>query len=478
MIYAKLYEIENDIRKAIDPIEETTKEQDLILSSIIFHYTNSYAFEKTFIGSALMQENGKYFVSTLRHKDIHEDNASIDANTLFASNFALVGKEEIKYENGFIQHCKEKYGAKSMFKSMENPDKIILKKILKDYPDILIPSKSYPSFSDYKGYINEYDGRRILDYPEMSNASKVQPLSIDEIQKSEFGLSVLSKLKEQDKYQIIFEQDEEKQKINLINKREHRIENVNFDEDTAMNLNIIAKTNIVKYDEDFYGVYGKLKSEGLQYIESIIPNQYSENHETLISTNNLGISGILIYAKAFYPQDDDSMKNIASISSIAVAVESRGQQLALKLFNTAAEQALNDKRILFRTTPSENGSLYLKNAIDNSITKNNYYHIISSDEIEKNLAEHITKVAYGLTENLVIDSKKYLIQKVENPFEFVSQVVKQYREQEKNIPLESNNVLSKYNLESSKRDLSRKIYLEAVELIKGDEIKNKRQLKP
>lgn len=133
MIYAKLYEIENDIRKAIDPIEETTKEQDLILSSIIFHYTNSYAFEKTFMGTALMQENGKYFVSTLRYEDIHEDNAIIDANTLFASNFDLAGKEDIKYENGFIQHCKEKYGTKNMFKSMESSDKIILKNILKDY---------------------------------------------------------------------------------------------------------------------------------------------------------------------------------------------------------------------------------------------------------------------------------------------------------------------------------------------------------
>lgn len=469
MKHAKLYEIEDDIRNIIKPLGKINNENDLVLNSIIYHYTQSYMHETTFVGSALYKGKDGYFVALMTHYDIEHDFAKIDANKFLAANFNIIDLKDQKYKNGFKEYYDKKYH------KPHEENMLFIRDLLNDFPNPTIPTTAYNQFSDYKGVIDKYDGRRKVVFPEMEQSEKATPLSMSEIKNSEFGLKVLKTLKEQEKYQILFEENKDKIQQNLSNKRIHNIDRIVFSDEMVDSLNKLSKINSDIYNENYYSIYKKLEREGLMYAKSISPDykRTDEGIETLISSNNLGITGILIYAPQFYDAGEQFKNTLKAISSIAIATESRGQKLGVKLFTEAAETAKINKQILFRTTPSENGASYLENSIDNVIKNNKYHHVINSCEQEKQLAEYMVKISYGLIDYFVHDHKKYKIKTPDSPFDIVTEHIKKYRDKIQELGLSSD----RYESRDEKRKLIDEVFNEFASIVKGAEIKNKNTLK-
>lgn len=464
--HSQLYEIENDIRDIVKPIGKIHSQEDLILSSIIYHYTQSYIFGKTFIGSNLNENDNGYFVRLLSNDEVESNHPLIDPNKFLAANYNLVNLNDEKYEKGFNAYYSPRYS------SSDNEGMVYIKDLLKDFPQAIIPSSAYPEFADYKGEIDNYDGRRIIDHPLVADCKKAVPLTIEEIKNHKFGSLILSKLEEQPKYKIIFEQSDEKKEINLKNKKTHKIEPYTFGEYAAEDLNKLSNINIEKYDECYYSIFKKLQKEGLAYIESLSSANSESPNKAIISTNNFGITGILIYREQFYQAGDEFKDKLTSISSIAIAKESRGQGLAVKLFKKAAETALENKQILFRTTPSPNGRSYLEKSIDKVIKDNNYCHIISSDDQEQYLFQQISKISYGIIKQIPHQGKIYAHQPIDNPYKVITEFVKKYRDMVEESPMQGN-----YGDMVRKRKITDILFNDFVDSIKKKEIKNKKSYK-
>lgn len=464
--HSQLYEIENDIKDIVTTIEKKHSQQDLILSSLIYHYTQSYIFGKTFIGSNLNKNDNGYFVRLISNDEVESNDPLIDPNKFLAANYHLVNLKDEKYEEGFDIYYKPRYS------SSENEGMVYIKDLLKDFPQAIIPSSAYPEFADYKGEIDNYDGRRKIKHPLIEDCAKAVPLTIEEIKNHKFGSLILSKLEEQSKYKIIFEQSDERREVNLENKKAHRIVSYTFGERAAEDLNRLSNINIEEHDECYYSIFKKLQKEGLAYIESLRSTNSSCPNKAIISTNNFGITGILIYREQFYQAGDELKDKLTAISSIAIAKESRGQGLAVKLFEKAAETALENKQILFRTTPSQNGRSYLEKSIDKVIKDNNYYHIISSDDQEQYLFEQISKISYGIIKQIHHQGKIYAHQPIDSPYKVITEFVKKYRDMVDQSPMQEN-----YGDMVRKRKIIDILFDDFVNSIKKKEIKNKKSYK-
>ena len=144
----------------------------------------------------------------------------------------------------------------------------------------------------------------------------------------------------------------------------------------------------------------------------------------------------------------------------------------MKLFKKAAETALENKQILFRTTPSPNGRSYLEKSIDKVIKDNNYYHIISSDDQEQYLFEQISKISYGIIKQIHHQGKIYAHQPIDNPYKVITEFVKKYRDMVDQSPMQEN-----YGDMVRKRKIIDILFNDFVNSIKKKEIKNKKSYK-
>lgn len=476
MEYARLYEIENDILSVYENISENekTSDDDKIINSIIYHYTQSYLLKNTIVTSELLQkENGDTFVGLLTYNKLEEHSPKINPDDFLVQNIEYIDSKAKRHEGGFSGYCMDKYNKKYFSLNKNSEPKVYLKDLLTDYPLAKVPLSGLTQFSDWKRTFDDYYGDKIFDIDESSSCKKILPFSMEQIKSSVVGNQIMNKLLVRDKYDFIFEDNLNYQALNLSDRRNYDIRKIDLGEDPAKKLNEIYDINLKPHDSDYSSIYEKLSEDGLKYLKTII-NRSSEKNEVLVASNPFGICGILIYGQQLTEDSEGLSMKANWISSIATGREFRGNKIALSLFEEAANIAELEKQILFRTSASPDGSKFLEKQIDESVIKNNYYNIVNSDDLERYLGESIFKLLYGVKDNIEISNKKYSVKRVENPYDEFTSIMKFYRE---NSPSLDNIVDTNqyYEAKDQREKFINDLIKNIEEALKGDEIKNGRK---
>lgn len=476
MEYARLYEIENDILSIYEsmPKSEKSKNDDKIINSIIFHYTQSYLLKNTIVTSELLEkENGDTFVGLLTYSQLEQHSPKIKPDEFLSNNLDYIDNKAKEYEGGFEQYCKDNYD-KNFFNLGKSDDyKVYLKSLLNDYPLAKHSISSLTQFSDWKRTYDKDDGKKTFDFNDDDKFRKIKALDMSEIKKTDLGNKIMSVLISKEKYDLIFEDNINYQKLNLSERKNYEIIKIDLGEDPAKKLNEINDIQLKNYDQDYYSIYEKLYDDGHKYLKNIV-NRATVKNEALISVNRFGIGGILIYGEQLTENSAHLNDKANWISSMSTGREFRGNKIALKLFEFAANKAVDNEQILFITTSSPEGKKYLEKQIDKSITKNKYYNIIRADEMERYLGQELFSLLYATKKEINLSQKIYSIKKVENPYkEFIS-IMKFFHE---NAPsLDNIDDASQYYEINEKREKFVNELIKNVEsALKGDEIKNSKK---
>lgn len=475
MKHLDLYEIVTPLTEAYEKIPSNSKNleiDDLIINSIIYNYTQSYLFKKTFLDSGIFQRNdNSLYVGLISNADISDNDSKMEVNSFFAKNYDYIDAKAKNYQGGFVEHCKDKYSA---YEDKESGQyKCSIGKLLKDYPDAKIPASAFTEFSDWKYEIDDFYGDRIYKQPEHINIQKINSLSMEECAKHEVGRLIIQDLMRNEKFERVFESNNKYQNLNLSDRKECDFSILDLGDNPAILLN---KLNNTEYNDgpDSHKIYENLKFQGLKYI-STFTSHSRQNHNVILAHNNYGIGGMLIYGEQFSEKSGHLKEQINYISSIAISREFRGNQLGLKLFEQAAENAISNKQILFRTSASPDGSKYLEKSIDKLIIEKKYFNIVNADDEEKYLGESLVNMFYRIEPTIYKDHKQYSLKKIENPYDEFISIMKIYRE---NSPSFSNIEDSKSYYESldKKRKLIDNILNNVKEALKGDEIKQTKKI--
>lgn len=479
---ADLYSIENDLNSIYSKETNDKKisiNDELIMNSILYHYTQSYLFGKTFASSALFEDNkGHTHVGLISYNEIENEMAKVDANAFLAANFDYIGTDAKKMPEGFAIYAYRKYtnsfGRLSGTNDIDDPKKPILlplAPLLKDYPLCKIPSSSFIEFGDVKYDIDKFYGSKIYSFPDLDKRTKIQALSIEEIMEAPIGKKVMLELFKNPLYEKIFEQSPIAKKINLLDKKEYQISLINFT-DPYTQLNELSKLGVDENTSEYQKIFNYLKKTGLNYVSNI------KDQKALVAHNEYGIAGMLIFGNNFSDQEEKTKNKVLWLSSIATSREHRGNGVAVDLFNHAVKYSQDNELILFRTTPSANGSEYLEKSIDKIIKENNLNNIIHSNDIDRELGIKLVKIIYGEIEKVEKNGKEFSLKKTNEPYKEFNSIIGLFRE---SCPSMDNikDSIDFYDRLDQKTKISESIYNMLVEnLLDKNIVKNKNKNKP
>lgn len=470
---ADLYSIENDINIIYSKISKDDKrlstENEFIMNSILYHYTQSYLLKKTFAGSAMFEDKaGHSHVGLISFNEIENEMATVEANSFLAANFDYIDLESKNAPEGFAIHTYKKYnknfGKLSGINDINDPQKPILLRLsslLKDYPLAKIPSNAFVEFGDIKFKIDKFYGNKIYTFPDIGTRRKSHALTMDEIMSNSLGNKIMSELFKDPLYEKIFEQSSIAQKINISDKKQYEISLIDFN-NPYKQLNELSKININESEPEYKKIFTHLKHSGLNYIDSV------KEQKALVVHNEYGIAGILIFGDKFSEHEEKTKNKVLWLSSIATSREHRGNGIAVDLFRAAAKYATENELILFRTTPSANGSQYLEKTIDNIIKTENLNNIINSDDIDREFGIKIVNIIYGQTNSIEKNGKEYSLKTVDSPYNEFTSIINVFRENSPNMDNIQDSI-DLYERMDSKKKLSELIYEKIVDKLTDKE---------
>jgi GNAT superfamily N-acetyltransferase len=470
---ADLYAIENDINSIylkVSEDKEISSENEFLMNSILYHYTQSYLLKKTFAGSAMFEDKaGHSHVGLISFNEIENEMATVEANSFLAANFDYIDTESKNAPEGFAIHTYKKhnknFGRLSGKNDINDPKKPILLRLsslLKDYPLAKIPSSAFIEFGDIKFKIDKFYGNKIYTFPDIATRRKSHALTMDEIMSNTLGKKIMFELFKDPLYEKIFEQSTIAQKINLSEKREYKITLMDFN-DPYKQLNELSKININEQQPEYKRIFAHLKNSGLNYIDNI------KDQKALVAHNEYGIAGMLVFGDNFSEKNEKTKNKVLWLSSIATTREHRGNGVGVELFKQAAKYATENELILFITTFSSNGSQYIEKPINDIIKNEKLNNIITPDDIDRDFGMKIVDIVYGQTDNIEKNGKIYSLKKVESPYNEFTSIINVFRENSPNMENIQDSI-DLYERLDNKRKLSDLIYEKIVDKLLDKEI--------
>ena len=181
-------------------------------------------------------------------------------------------------------------------------------------------------------------------------------------------LKTIEKLMENPYYAVIFEVDTVKKLINLKNRIDFDFKLVD-----VVESNDIEITKLSKLSEEYSAKNDLSEFYGLKYY----PMARDDNFKAIVAYNKLELAGILSLVE---PYEENIRKDSCFyLSYISVGHHFYGNNLGVKLAEKAVDYAIENKKVLFRTTPSKFGTRYIKDKITKmSLDKN--FPLVSVEE--------------------------------------------------------------------------------------------------
>lgn len=319
------------------------------VNGILFMFLNSYYFEKLIDFKFVMDKNENnqdyYYIRSTGSKFSDE---------LIRFDLSI---EELNVVKDFYE--KENLSA---FKNLSLKNTFTTGEGVFNLSEIIeifnvIPLKAYQNKIDvfknedsqyYETYYEEDD----IDECKGFSPSYRKDFKEVNVKTNEKMLKTIEKLREDPCYSIIFELDNVKKLINLKNRTDFDFKLVDVIENDDIEIKKLSKLSeeySVKNDlSEFYG---------LKYY----PMARDDNFKAIVAYNKLELAGILSLVG---PYEENIRKDSCFyLSYISVGQHFYGNNLGVRLAEKAIDYAIENKKVLFRTTPSKFGTRYIKDKI-------------------------------------------------------------------------------------------------------------------
>lgn len=230
--------------------------------------------------------------------------------------------------------------------------------------------------------------------------------------------TIMNQLKKDNSlYEILFEDDPLKQKINLLKKNDLKFEWIYVENNLYEKVSNLHKIAEIKNNYSFDNLQNNLNEDNdLKFVNF----DANKNRYFLIAYNDYEVAGIASLPNASHYKDLNIKDNIKTLSYLSVSKPFRGQALSVKMFDEILSKAEKDNWIILRSSPSDDGNKYLKSNIDKIVEKNSKSLIISYEllnnfyQLKDNLKEIHNKVELKELSAQLIEPFKMIKKNIDN----------------------------------------------------------------
>lgn len=352
------------------------------VNGILYKCLTSYYFE---------DKLNLKFVKTKINND--EYYLTVGINSKFDSDFMI--KLPIK-DNDIRNKVIKYFESKNIggFQKLSLDDSLKNNLIHLDYEeakDILgeIPISLYPQYIDAFNFIyNSYEGNDNPRFPVKSpyfEDKEIATFNINE--KTEKTINSLLKIPE---FEVLLTNDPVKKMLYLKSKNNFDFKTIDID-DSKMKLG-----DYIKFDYE-YNVNKVMKRI---YKMKYLSQSSDSNYKVIIAHNNFEIAGNLAIIDG--SKYHDVKPNLCSyVSHIEVGEHFYGNKLGLRLMEKAIDYAKENNQILFRTSSSKLGQLYIKDSITEMGIKSD---ILLISEPERNIIVNVITKLKDEPKDKIIDA--------------------------------------------------------------------------